>query len=113
LRYTGSRRRDTGAYRDLIGSLVAPASVDIQPRTVGPEFVEKQLSEAAQLLLVPGECDGAVGRAIEFRRKEKGAVLDVDAVSKCRVAWAGQSVRHYRFQRQERHCLRLARLVLL
>jgi hypothetical protein len=30
--------------------------------------VEKQLSEAAQLLLVPDECDGAVGRAIEIRR---------------------------------------------
>jgi hypothetical protein len=27
----------------------------------GPGFVEKQLSEAAQLLLVPDECDGAVG----------------------------------------------------
>jgi len=30
--------------------------VDIQLRTVGPEFVEKQLSEAAHLLFVPSGC---------------------------------------------------------
>ena len=34
-------------------------------------FAEKQLSEAAQLLLVPHEYDGAVGRAIEIRRLRK------------------------------------------
>jgi hypothetical protein len=48
-----------------------------------PGFVEKQLSEAAQLLLVeavaqnvPDECDGAVGRAIEIRRNGQRAGAD-------------------------------------
>jgi hypothetical protein len=34
-------------------------------------IVEKQLSEAVQLLVVPGGCDGAVGRAVEIRRLQK------------------------------------------
>jgi hypothetical protein len=44
---------------------------DIQLRTVGPQFVEKQLSEAAQLLLVPDECvterSGGLSRSGEGR----------------------------------------------
>jgi hypothetical protein len=42
---------------------------DIQPRTVSPQFVEKQLSEAAQLLLVEAVTQSHRGEAAARSRK--------------------------------------------
>jgi hypothetical protein len=56
-------------------------------------IVEKQLSEAAQLLLVPDECDGAVGRAIEIRRLQQRASDRVARARECRVAWEAALLR--------------------
>jgi hypothetical protein len=67
-----SAARDSTSSRPRLHATGGPSSAGIvenQLRTVGPGFVEKQLSEAAQLLPAPDECEGAVGRAIEIRRK--------------------------------------------
>jgi hypothetical protein len=69
------RRIDTPSrpLRHSIGAVANAGMVDIQLRTVGPEFVEKQLCEAAQLLLVPSRRLGVTPETAPFRAKRNSA----------------------------------------
>jgi hypothetical protein len=68
--------------------------VDIQLRTVGPEFVDEQLCEAAQLLLVPSSGDGSGKETPPIRRQQQrpaGTATSTGSVARSSAATLAKS----------------------